>query len=89
MNTEENKDLAKSFTTFIKEACETTKNDITAARESGDKFAKELVAPLSKNETISAVLGNSASLMSQMVAGGFTLLMCPMKLASKELSLKK
>lgn len=74
-----------SFVTFAKDACQTTKDDITQARKNGDQFAKDLVEPLHLNKNVENVLQGSASLMSQMVAGGVTLLMCPMKILSKEL----
>jgi len=79
----------RDLRTFIKEACETTKQDINSARESGDKFATDLVAPIKTIAVFDNLLHKSASVMGQMAAGGVTLLMCPMNVIYKELELKK
>ena len=71
-----------------KKACDDTIADVKEARESGDKFAIDLVQSLHVNQNVEKVLQGSASLMSQMVSGGFTLLMCPMKNLSKGLAAK-
>jgi len=87
MNSTNNK-LTNSLSTFIKDACQQTKDDIIEARKSGDVFAKDFVAPLKTNTGFDALVEKSASLMAQMTAGGVTLLMCPMKIAAKELEAK-
>ena len=84
----ENNNLANSFTTFIKDACQQTKDDIIEARKNGDIFAKDFVKPLKTNTGFDTLVEKSASLMAQMTAGGVTLLMCPMKIAAKELETK-
>ncbi len=45
----ENNNLANSFATFIKDACQQTKDDIIEARKNGDIFAKDFVKPLKTN----------------------------------------
>lgn len=90
------RDLIKYFTnpvstlqTFAIDTCTSTRDDIKAARESGDKYATELVSSFKTTETVDTIVSNSASMMGQMVAGGMTLLMCPMKVLSKEVGLLK
>jgi len=90
MSTKENRvnDRARTLGTFIKDACASTKEDIIEARKSGDKFAKEFVAPIKIVEPLDKMIEKGASVMGQMTAGGVTLLMCPMKIVSAELSVK-
>ena len=87
MSTKENS--SNKFITFAKESCTTAKEDINEARKNGAQTAKDLVAPIKTFEVMDTMIENSASLMGQMVAGGVTLLMCPMKIVSKELALDK
>lgn len=84
----ENKNSTNTLVTFIKNACKNTKNDITEARKTGDKFAKDFVKPLKTNTAFDTLAEKSASLTGQMIAGGVTLLMCPMKIVAKELEVK-
>jgi len=84
----QNKNLTILVKDFIKTACNDTKENIVEARKSGDKFAKDFVAPLKTNTALDTVVEKSASLMGQMTAGGVTLLMCPMKIVAKELEVK-
>ena len=83
-----NNNLANSLTTFIKDACKDTKDDIIEARKSGDMFAKDFVKPLKTNTGFDILVEKGASLMAQMTAGGVTLLMCPMKITAKKLEIK-
>jgi len=78
--------IKRTLGTIIKEACQTTKDDINEARRSGKKFAQEFVEPFHTHKSFDKLVANSASLMGQMTAGGVTLLMCPIKVVSKELS---
>lgn len=80
-------DPISSFKKFATDTCTNTKEDVIAARESGDKYAKELVSSFKTTEAVDTVVSNSASIMGQMVAGGVTLLMCPMTVLSRELGL--
>jgi len=84
----DNKKLTNSVTTFIKNACQNTKDDIIEARKSADIFAKDFVAPLKTNTAFDTLVEKGASLMGQMTAGVVTLLMCPMKIVAKELEVK-
>ena len=90
MSTKETKvnDTTRTLGTFIKDACATTKEDIVEARKSGDKFAKEFVAPIKTVDAFDNMIEKGASLMGQMSAGGVALLMCPIKIVSAELSVK-
>ena len=83
-----NNNATHSITTFIKNACQNTRDDIIEARKNGDKFAKEAVKPLKTNTAFDTLIEKSASLMGQITAGGVTLLMCPMKIIAKELEEK-
>ena len=77
----------RTIGTFIKEACETTKDDINEARENGKKYAQDFVEPFHTNKSFDKLVASSASLMGQMTAGGVALLMCPVKIVSQELKL--
>ena len=82
-------DTIETLKTFIVDACADTKKEINNARKSGDKYAQDFVKPFKTNTGFDTLVEKSASLMGQMTAGGVTLLMCPMKVASKELTLNK
>ena len=83
-----NNENKRTFMDIVEDACNTTKEDVNEARKKGDKFATEFVANLKTTEPLDKALANGASLMGQMFAGGMTLLMCPVKVASKELAAK-
>ena len=84
----ENKTSTNILTTFIKNACKTTKEDVVQARKSADVFAKDFVKPLKTNTSFDVLVEKSASLMAQMTAGGVALLMCPMKIVANEIEAK-
>ena len=84
----ENNKISNTLTTFVKDACTQTKTDIVEARKSGDVFAKDIVKHIQTNTKIDTVVEKGVSPMAQMTAGGVTLLMCPMKIISKELESK-
>jgi len=82
-------DNAKSFATFFIDSCIEVKNDVNTARVDGDKYAQDLVSSFKTNDKVDSLVAKSAGIMGQMVAGGVTLLMCPMRIVAKELSDKK
>jgi hypothetical protein len=75
--------------TIIKEACQTAKEEINSGRENGDRIAKDFVAPIKTLKSFDKLIVKSASLMGQMTGSGVAILMCPIKVISKELKQKK
>jgi light-regulated signal transduction histidine kinase (bacteriophytochrome) len=78
----------RTISTFIKEACQTAIDDVNEARQNGKKVAQDLVEPLHTHKSFDKLISSSASLMGQMTAGGVALLICPIKIVSKELKKK-
>jgi len=83
------KDTINTLKTELESRYTNVVADVNSAREDGEKYAKDLVAPFKSVDALDKLLSNSVGIMGQMVAGGAILLMSPIKMVSQELRLTK